>query len=359
MASSLWVSRAEIVGNSIFFLTEENGYPGIIDISTGEVVFLSQVPKDIIGHPAHDFCVFTYQDHVDIVSNYGEGVYRYDISNSLFEELYAEKKHEKKMIGSCAGAYRLKDECMIFTRDGMIVTWNSALKKITRSFLMKDKKVCWADGSNNDVWLLESEALDLYRYDVISKKCELYSSNILKGYELLSRSWLPVHHMKVDSKMIYLHDSTSIYSFDIERKRTDVVFRNEENDNGSRLIFMENDIVITPYYGREFIVLDKQSGTLKRKEMISEEILGKTSRQVQGGVVGGISEGLKCVYMPLTTRDDYILKIEDCEKCLSTIKLNLEHLGKKNLITNLIKKDGYIKESSYASIGDFLEIMEV
>lgn len=352
MAESLWISSAVVVRDILFFMTEGEGYPGTIRISTGEVRFLTGVPDEIIGCPSYEMQLFNKDGNVYIISNNGAFLYRYNLDEDSFESLYIADDYEKISTESCAEKWMYENAIFIITRSGYVVSWNFKNNKMNKEQILKEKLI-WGTSNGRNVWLITEESFDLYLYDVESGSCELFSKDILKGFATKSKSWIPLHHVRIDGEKLYIHDAATVYIFDINKKEARVLFHADIEDNGSRLIITNQEIVIPPFSGNSFLFIDKHTGELIKKEIIPEDLAQKT-----GSVTGGVCEGDEMVYLPLTGSRDKFLGIDKENAVFTWFRISAELKGKSEIPRHLIKKDKVVNESKFMSLGDFINVVE-
>lgn len=348
MNSVLCATKINCVGNKLYFLTDEESVMGRISSETGQVEFLENVPDEISGLSSHSSVMVSINNKIYIVANAGSDLIVFDTDVSEFAVIHFELDVKPK--GGWAGAIVIADKIYVFAREnGLVLVYDTSNYTYKKKILDISEKIMWVCKQNGNVAILTWNCKKIYFIDL--KTMNKKEQDIKLG-ELKSKSFIPAHSINCDGEYIYILDAKNIYRFDMISSVVSVLYEHIDVDNGSRMIILDNTIIIPPFSNNRFILIDAKTGKINSIEELPRDI--EIASFWKGSKTGLPCENDKFVFMPIVD-SNMILCIEKRTLLFKWIQLEFENDSKKRIVSKIIKKNAIVKEDSFITLKDFID----
>ena len=353
MINMLCTTRLIYLEEYLFFRTETEGILGKICLENGHVHFLNSVPERLLGEKTHGGIMYGYDNSIYIISNKGKDICELS-SDGNFSRIEFENEKDKKNINAWAGVISFSNKIYAFGRDdGWILKIDTRNKKASYGNTRIADRIMWASKYNDIVYAISWDCNYLYRYDLNTGEVVRLQMKIENLAKIESKSSIPLHGMCSDNGMLYFHDSNKIFKYDIISNKTTILNRNESEDNGSRIIILDNIIIVPSMNQKHFYIIEKESGIVQGKKNIT------TDAKIADGWNGS---GEPCytdnyTYLPIIN-SNMILQINNINADCEWIMLNFDKKDIERVMLNTMQKNVIVKESSIYSVSTFLKNLQ-
>lgn len=289
------VTRFVYDAKMLYFLSENHSIFGSIDIEKGNVKYYDDAIELLSGDPAYKSLTFCWMGQVYILLYNKQKLVRFDPKTQVFSVV--DNLSVYNMDVSWAGwhivngvLYAVLRKCnKVYIYD--LVTGEGRFEQ-----LEVKEDIIWSCMCGDDVFLLTSSCDVIYVYDIKNGDISEVYIGLSKRYELFSLTPFKVHNMVYDGGFLYIHDAQSIYRISLKGGRVEKLYESSRRDNSSRLIICQKSIIVSPFRGSEFYILNKEDGKCIAVESYDKDILFSDT---EGSRVGVPVEDAMNIYVPI------------------------------------------------------------
>lgn len=363
MSEVLSVTRMSYTAGKLFFLTEEESIFGELTISSegsnlfGQVKYLGELFPQMLGTPAHNRYMVSWQNLIYIFIDNGRRIVEYNINTSKYSEIGDEFIRDIRvdLDGGVAGIILWKDKIYLFPRFDQRVIIIDVISKKLRFFETKIKsKIMWVCGRGNMAYVLSWDVQNIYYINLDLEMVLKYPSGIDVANLNKSKSIFQVHNMCCDDTAIYLYDAKAIYRFDILEKRNTLLYQSKDCDNGVRIIVAENSIIVPPWNGNAIYIIDKKTGQIQDKRCVPNDLLN--IQLPERNKMGVPCEGERHYFLPLIY-SDRVLRIDKVSLDFAWIKLRFNSDSFKENIKIIVRKNEVMQENPFIGLIEYLKFL--
>lgn len=351
MKTVLDITRLICENDQLFFLTEESGIFGEIKKDSGDVIYYRNTPKSFLGHLTARSLMVGWNNEIYIFCSDNGEMIQYTPEANEFKKIYFDNELLADVNDSVM--FQNKEIVYFFPRSGgKVIECNLPRREVKHRKINIEEKIVWACGYEQTVYLLSWDCNKIYCYSLVNHEAEEYASNILKWGGICSRTPFPIHNMICDENNIYIHDADKVFSFDKERKETSVLFCSSNSDNAARIISCDNSVIIPPFSGEIFHIIDKRTGKLKNEISFPKGVtfLNKSSK------TGIPCENGHFEFLPVTNSDILLSVDKHTEEFIWT-PLHIDTQCSDEILRELLNDKVIVNENSAFTLERYLRCL--
>jgi outer membrane protein assembly factor BamB len=340
--------RLSYLDKHLYFQTETEDIFGKISSKSGKVFFFDSVPEQLLKESAHCCLMHTTRDRIYVIANSGNDIY--EISREdRFSKISCE--NEDINIETWAGIISYGDKIYAFGREGgQILEIDTCRKKAHITNTNIKDKLMWVCQRNDNMYAVSWDCKHIYRYDLNIGKTEVWQMCLDDEIKFESKSSIPLHGMCLDAGNLYFHDANIILKHDISLRKTSVLWKNENADNGSRIVILNNFIVVPAWNQQHFYLLEKETGVLREKRTIPESVMFEGNWRGNG--VPCYTEDV--TYLPIVN-SDVVLVMNNESAEFEWLKLEFDKNNINRMMEYKLQRHNVVLENHIYNLETFLQ----
>lgn len=351
MKDILSATKITCVGNKLYFLTDEEGAYGRIQIESGEVDFYESTPNLILGHTTYNNILVSANDDIYIVANEGKNIVGFNPVTAQFSQIECE--NERVMYGGWAGCLVFDNKIYAFSREnGKLLIIDALKKKSEQSYTGINEKIVWVCGNGEKVYMLSWDCKSIYFLNLKTMEIRNYRIDLSQYGKIKSYSSIPVHSINCDDIYIYIMDANKILRFDIQEHILDQLSADQDGNNGSRILTARESVIIPPFKNNEFKIINRETGECIMKIAFPSDI--KFGNFWRGSRTGFPFVTDSCTFIPVMD-SNVILSIDKETLEFKWIYLHFDEDSMRDTVSRIIDTKKIIEENSFITVDNFLK----
>lgn len=330
-------------GSSCFFGSDD--LFGKIDVLSGNVEFLENH-----GFEMGNSSLISSGERIFSLSKKYDAFIEYNIKKNEYKKIPVEGSDSTQCGKGIALAFFYDNKIFIFPRyyNKMLIC-DIKKREVRSQEYDVEGELIWACNYGEKVYLMtenEENDLKIFSLNLIRGEIRQYDFTV-NSRAFKSKSSLPVHHMVCDGENIYYFDNRNIYCLDVEKGSNSLLYTSPWNDIGHRIAFIGSHIIVSPWKGAFFSILNRKTGEIEDVRCLPD--MPGYTQYSQYGKTNAPCENERYIFW-FVPYSDVMLRITKDTLEFVWIKLNF---NSKN-IRNIMEQKDILCESSIFTCTEFL-----
>lgn len=348
MKSILCATKFSYLHERLYFQNEVEGAIGYVDILNGRVHFIENLPTMLVDIDTRKGIMYSFQHKVLAICNKGRSIYEISLNDNIYDIIPTNNGTQENM--EWAGIFNYHDKIYAFGRkNGFILKINLETKQVIFDNTGILDMLMWVVNFENFIYGVSWNCKYMYKYNLDTKQVERFNIKIPKQIQFESNTSMPLHGMQIIDGIIYMHDKKLVLKFDISTKKTNILYENEYGNNGSRIVILDNSIIIPTVEQTQFLIIDKQSGRVREIRKLPQNI--KIVPGWKGSGEPCYAE--KIVYLPIIN-SDRVLCIKRDTLDFDWLQLKFDNTNIDKVMQNMLKQAILLKEGFVLNLKEYI-----